>query len=105
MPERIAAPDALRRARDAARALLEQELADGYSELLVATPQRFAALSCGAPGPAADLLDATLGAGDRLAMLAERIDELSLAAPRLRRQRRARCSAASSAGSTGSRRS
>ncbi len=62
---------------DAARAALEQELADGYSELLVTTPVQLAAAVLRQSGRH-DLLDATLSAGDRLTMLAERIDELSL---------------------------
>ncbi len=86
MPDRIAllAPSAAR--CDAARARLEQLLPEGYSELLVATPQQFAALLLERAGDRTDLARdrfdpayAALGAGDRLAMLAERIDELSLA--------------------------
>ncbi|MGO9902165.1 MAG: UvrD-helicase domain-containing protein, partial [Solirubrobacteraceae bacterium] len=44
MPDRIVllAPSPAR--CDAARARLEQDLSEGYSELLVATPQQFAAL-------------------------------------------------------------
>ena len=78
MPERIAllTPSAAR--CDAARAWLEQALPEGYSELLVATPQQFAALLLAHTGDRSDLTQTVLGAGDRLALLAERIDELSL---------------------------
>jgi DNA helicase-2/ATP-dependent DNA helicase PcrA len=79
MPDRIVllAPSPAR--CDAARARLEQDLSEGYSELLVATPQQFAALLLERAGDRTDLAHTTLGAGDRVAMLAERIDELSLA--------------------------
>ncbi len=63
---------------DAARATLEAEIQDGYSELLVLTPSQFAARIMRRSGSHADLADSVLGAGDRLAMLAERIDELPL---------------------------
>ncbi len=85
MPDRIAllAPSAAR--CDAARARLEQLLPEGYSELLVATPQQFAALLLQRAGDRSDLAQdrfdlayTAVGAGDRLAMLAERVDELSL---------------------------
>jgi DNA helicase-2/ATP-dependent DNA helicase PcrA len=78
MPDRIAllTPSAAR--CDAARGRLEQLLPDGYSELLIATPQQFAALLLQRAGDRSDLALTALGAGDRLAMLAERIDELSL---------------------------
>ena len=63
---------------DAARATLEAEIQDGYSELLVLTPSQFAARIMRRSGSHADLADSVLGSGDRLAMLAERIDELPL---------------------------
>jgi DNA helicase-2/ATP-dependent DNA helicase PcrA len=64
---------------DAARVALEAQLLQGYSELVIVTPPQLAArVLRHAPG-AHNLLAATLGAGDRLAMLAERIDELPLA--------------------------
>ena len=78
LPERIVLllPSAAR--ADAARAMLEEELHDGYSELLVVTPAQLAAAVLRRSGGWHDLLDATLSAGDRMAMLAERIDELPL---------------------------
>jgi DNA helicase II / ATP-dependent DNA helicase PcrA len=63
---------------DAARATLEEEIQDGYSELLVLTPSQFAATIMRRSASHTDLADSVLGAGDRLAMLAERIDELPL---------------------------
>jgi len=63
---------------DAARAVLEEEIQDGYSELLVLTPSQFAATIMRRSGSHADFADSVLGSGDRLAMLAERIDELPL---------------------------
>ena len=77
-PERIAllTPSAAR--ADAARAALEAELQGGYSELLVCTPAQLAATVLRRGGSRPDLLDMTLSPGDRLAMLAERIDELPL---------------------------
>jgi DNA helicase-2/ATP-dependent DNA helicase PcrA len=63
---------------DAARAVLETELSDGYSELLVVTPAQLAAAVLRRSASRHDLLEAALSAGDRLAMLAERIDELPL---------------------------
>ncbi|MGI8507543.1 MAG: ATP-dependent helicase [Solirubrobacteraceae bacterium] len=67
----------------AARALalqerLETALERGYDELYVVTPPRLAALILSSAGAGADPLAAALSAGDRLAMLVERIDELSL---------------------------
>ena len=78
LPERIVLllPSAAR--ADAARAFLEAQLRDGYSELLVVTPAQLAAAVLRRSGGWHDLVDATLSAGDRLAMLAERIDELPL---------------------------
>ncbi len=78
LPERIVllTPSAAR--ADAARAVLEVELREGYSELVVCTPAQLAAAVLRRAGSRPDLLDATLSAGDRLAMLAERIHELPL---------------------------
>ncbi|HWE58303.1 MAG TPA: ATP-dependent DNA helicase [Solirubrobacteraceae bacterium] len=78
LPERIVLllPSAAR--ADAARAVLETELREGYSELVVVTPPQLAAAVLRRSASAHNLLEATLGAGDRLAMLAERIDELPL---------------------------
>jgi DNA helicase-2/ATP-dependent DNA helicase PcrA len=58
--------------------VLEEQLSDGYTELMAVTPPQLAAAVLRRAGSRHDLLDATLGAGDRLAMLAERIDELPL---------------------------
>ena len=72
---------ARRAARAAAlRARLETRLELGYEELFVLTPPRLAALVLRTrSGPALDdPLESVLSAGDRLAMLVERIDELSL---------------------------
>lgn len=63
---------------EAARATLEEELQEGYSELLVLTPAQLAAVIMRRATHHADLADAVLVPGDRLAMLAERIDELPL---------------------------
>jgi DNA helicase II / ATP-dependent DNA helicase PcrA len=78
LPERIVLllPSAAR--ADAARAALEAELRDGYSELVVVTPPQLAAAVLRRSASRHNLLEATLSAGDRLAMLAERIDELPL---------------------------
>jgi DNA helicase-2/ATP-dependent DNA helicase PcrA len=78
LPERIVLllPSGAR--ADAARASVEEQLHDGYSELLVVTPAQLAAAVLRRSGGWHDLVDATLSAGDRLAMLAERIDELPL---------------------------
>ena len=63
---------------DAARARLEERLTDGYRELVVVTPPQFAATILRRAGSRLELLDQVLSPGDRLAMLAERIDELPL---------------------------
>ncbi|HUY58491.1 MAG TPA: ATP-dependent DNA helicase [Solirubrobacteraceae bacterium] len=78
LPERIVllTPSAAR--ADAARAALEEQLRDGYTELVVVTPAELAAAVLRRAGSRRDLLAATLSAGDRLAMLAERIAELPL---------------------------
>jgi DNA helicase-2/ATP-dependent DNA helicase PcrA len=79
LPERIVllTPSAAR--ADAARAALEEQLRDGYTELVVVTPPQLAAAVLRRAGSRPDLLAATLSAGDRLATLAERIAELPLA--------------------------
>ncbi len=77
-PERIVLLTPSRARADAARILLEAELRDGYSELVVGTPAQLAVSVLRHAGSRPDLLDMTLSAGDRLAMLAERIDELQL---------------------------
>jgi DNA helicase-2/ATP-dependent DNA helicase PcrA len=72
-PERIAVLTPTRARADALRDRLEHDLEDGYDELFVLTPVELAALIVGV-----DVHDEVLGAGDRLAMLIDRIDELSL---------------------------
>jgi DNA helicase-2/ATP-dependent DNA helicase PcrA len=78
LPERIVLLTPSPARADAARALLEEELRDGYSELVVVTPADFAAAVLRRAGSRPDLVAARLSAGDRLAMLAERIDDLPL---------------------------
>jgi DNA helicase-2/ATP-dependent DNA helicase PcrA len=78
IPDRIVLVVASQARADAARARLEEELTDAYGELLVVTPPGLAAAILRRAGSRPDLVDATMPAGDRLAMLAERIDELSL---------------------------
>jgi DNA helicase II / ATP-dependent DNA helicase PcrA len=78
MPDRIVLLTPSPARADAARARLEEELTEGYSELLVATPAKLAALILERASDRSEPADSTLGAGDRLAMLAERIDELPL---------------------------
>lgn len=78
-PERLAVlvPSAAR--AGALRGALEQRLDGGYSELLVLTaPQLAAAVLRRHPGGWHERPEITLSQGDRLAMLAERIDELPL---------------------------
>ena len=74
-PERIAVLAPSQGRADAIRRALEQALERGYEQLFVLTPVELATLIL--DGPAAEV--EILGAGDRLAMLLERIDELSLA--------------------------
>jgi DNA helicase II / ATP-dependent DNA helicase PcrA len=78
MPERIALLTASAARAEAAREVVEQQLADGYSELVVVTPPGLAAAVLRRAGRHLELLDAVLGPGDRLALLVERIDELPL---------------------------
>ncbi len=77
-PERIGllAPTEARAA--ALRARIETRLPRGYDELYVLTPAQLAGLVLRAAGAGADPFEAVLTPGDRLAMLVERIDELSL---------------------------
>ncbi len=66
-------------ARGAAlRARIETRLRRGYDELHVLTPSRLAGIVLRAAGAGADPFESVLTPGDRLAMLVERIDELSL---------------------------
>ena len=76
--ERIAllTPTAAR--AELARARLELSLTGGYSELVVACPHDLAAAVIRRAPGRSHLTDAVLSAGERLAMLAERIDELPL---------------------------
>jgi DNA helicase-2/ATP-dependent DNA helicase PcrA len=78
-PERVLvlAPSPAR--ADALRVRLEARLERGYETLFVLTPLGLAAWVLGlAAGGESDLDATTLSAGDRLAMLIERIDELSV---------------------------
>ncbi len=77
-PERIGVlvPTGARAA--ALRARLETRLRRGYDELFVLTPAALAGLVLRAAGAGADPFESVLTPGDRLAMLVERIDELSL---------------------------
>jgi DNA helicase-2/ATP-dependent DNA helicase PcrA len=77
-PERIGVvvPTSARAA--ALRARLEGGLERGYEQLFVLTPAQLAALVLQSTGFGVDPLESVLSAGDRLAMLVERIDELSL---------------------------
>ena len=73
----VLAPSAGR--ADALRVRLEARLSRGYEELHVLTPSGLAAWALGvAAGGETDLDATTLSAGDRLAMLIERIDELTV---------------------------
>jgi DNA helicase II / ATP-dependent DNA helicase PcrA len=79
-PERIAVLVPTPARAVALRARLETRLELGYEELFVLTPSQLAGLVLrerSGPAPA-DPLESVLSAGDRLAMLVERIDELSL---------------------------
>jgi DNA helicase-2/ATP-dependent DNA helicase PcrA len=60
------------------RARIETRLRRGYDELYVLTPAQLAGLVLQAAGAGADPFESVLTPGDRLAMLVERIDELSL---------------------------
>jgi DNA helicase-2/ATP-dependent DNA helicase PcrA len=73
-PERIAVAAASPARAAGLRARIEVGLNQGYEQLCIGSPVEIAALILGA-----DSLQSLLGAGDRLAMLLERIDELSLA--------------------------
>ncbi len=73
-PERIAVAAASPARAAALRARLEADLKQGYEQLCVGSPAELAAIILGG-----ESLESLLGAGDRLAMLLERIDELSLA--------------------------
>ncbi len=74
-PERIVVMTGSPARCDGMRARLEGALERGYEQLLVLTPAQLAARVAGAGAVEAA---AVLGAEDRLAMLRERVDELSL---------------------------
>jgi DNA helicase II / ATP-dependent DNA helicase PcrA len=73
-PERIAVAAASPARAAALRAKIEIDLQQGYEQLCIGSPIELASLILGG-----DSFESLLGAGDRLAMLLERIDELSLA--------------------------
>jgi superfamily I DNA/RNA helicase/CRISPR/Cas system-associated exonuclease Cas4 (RecB family) len=75
-PERLVVLAPTNARADAIRGHLEAALEHGYEQLFVYTPVELAALILDHAG--AEALAPTVGPGDRLAMLVERIDELSL---------------------------
>ncbi len=77
-PERLLVLAPTAATAQALRARLEQSLERGYEELCVETPLALAARLLDAAGWENDALSSLLGAGDRLAMLLGRIDELPL---------------------------
>jgi DNA helicase-2/ATP-dependent DNA helicase PcrA len=77
-PERIGLLAPTQARATALRARIETRLPRGYDELYVLTPAQLAGLVLRAAGAGADPFEAVLTPGDRLAMLVERIDELSL---------------------------
>jgi DNA helicase-2/ATP-dependent DNA helicase PcrA len=76
-PERLCLVVAGEARAAAAIERLEAALRLGYEQLYVLTPAQLAATVLGRRGATADPFDAALSSGDRLAMLVERIDELS----------------------------
>jgi DNA helicase II / ATP-dependent DNA helicase PcrA len=77
-PERLAVLVPTTARATALRARLESALTRGYEALFVLTPVELAASILIGAGGGPETLESVLGAGDRLAMLVERIDELSL---------------------------
>jgi DNA helicase-2/ATP-dependent DNA helicase PcrA len=77
-PERIGVLVPTRARAAALAARLEVALDIGYEELFVLTPLELAGRCLRSSGAGVQPLDSVLSAGDRLAMLLERIDELSL---------------------------
>ena len=77
-PERIALVTPSAASANALRARLEEALSRGYEELFVLTPVGLAAEILNGAGLQGDALASTLDAGERFAMLLERIDELPL---------------------------
>jgi len=78
-PQRLALVVPTRARARALRAGLESDLAGGYDELHVLTPLELAARVLGGETDPEEALDGMLSGGDRLALLLERVDELSLA--------------------------
>jgi DNA helicase-2/ATP-dependent DNA helicase PcrA len=77
-PERVALLTPTPARAELARGRLERTLTDGYSELVIGAPEDVAAAVIRRAPGRSHLADAVLSAGERLAMLAERIDELPL---------------------------
>jgi len=77
-PERIGVLAPSGRRADALRGLIEDALPASYEELVTLTPLGLAARIIDAAAPGLSPLDSVLDAGERFAMLLERIDELSL---------------------------
>jgi DNA helicase II / ATP-dependent DNA helicase PcrA len=77
-PERIAVVTPSPGRADALRFKLEGRLSAGYEQLFVMTPVELAALVVNPAAAGLEALDTVLGAGERFAMLLERINELSL---------------------------
>ena len=77
-PEQIAVLTPSVRRADGLRALIEERLSSPYDELIVASPVELAGRIVADAVPGLEPLDAVLDAGERFAMLLERIDELSL---------------------------
>ena len=78
-PERIGLVVPTEARAAALRARLEERLAGGYEELAVLTPAQLAARVLRGAGAVGEPFESVLSPGDRLAMLVERIDELTLA--------------------------
>jgi DNA helicase-2/ATP-dependent DNA helicase PcrA len=77
-PERIGVVCASAVRADALRSRIEEELVGGYEQLFVMTTLELAAVVLNPGGRGTEALASALGAGERFAMLLERIDELSL---------------------------
>jgi DNA helicase-2/ATP-dependent DNA helicase PcrA len=77
-PERIAVVAPSARRVDTLRTLIEEQLTEPYDELIALTPVELSALVLADALPGLAPLDSVLDAGERFAMLLERIDELSL---------------------------
>jgi DNA helicase II / ATP-dependent DNA helicase PcrA len=77
-PERLAVMAPSEGRADALGAWLERGLTQGYDDLVVTTPVQLATLILSEAMGGLDTLDSTLAAGERFALLMERIDELPL---------------------------